>query len=266
MTTPELIVAREAARAGGAVVARYFREGVTMRSKDIVNLVSDADIESERAVVEVIRKTFPGHKVYAEEIHKDDVGSEHLWIIDPLDGTHNFAHQIPHFAVSIAYYRAGVAECGVILDPIRDAWYVAARGQGASFNDAPVGPAEPSRLDEVLVAFGFGYDRDGMMAATLKAAGALAREPVLGVRRFGSAALDLAMVGTGQFGAFFEYELNLWDFAAGRLFVEEAGGRVTDCRGEPLPLAHSHILATNGVMHEAVLQIVRSHIPDRDEM
>ncbi len=97
MTTPELTVARAAARAGGAIVAKYYREGVVMRSKDIANLVSDADIESEQAIVEVIRRTFPDHKVFAEEIHKDDVRSEHLWLIDPLDGTHNFAHQNPAF-------------------------------------------------------------------------------------------------------------------------------------------------------------------------
>src|SRR5207244_265752 len=115
------------ARAAGAILTRCLREGVTMRSKDIANLVSDADIEAERAVVEVIRRRFPGHEVLAEEVTQGDPGAEHLWVVDPLDGTNNFAHAIPHVAVSIAYYRAGCPECGVIVNPITDAWYVAAR-------------------------------------------------------------------------------------------------------------------------------------------
>ncbi len=137
---------------------------------------------------------------------------------------------------------------------MRDEWHEAVRGQGAFLNGERVAPPAAARLDEVLVAFGFGYDRGGTMEATLAAVTELARKPVLGVRRFGSAALDLAFVGLGKCGAFFEYELNLWDFAAGRLFVEEAGGRVTDCRGDPLPLSQSSILATRGVPHEAILE------------
>src|SRR5436190_14583635 len=112
MKTPELEVAEEAARAGGAIAARYFREGIAMRSKEVANLVSDADIEAERAVVEVIRRSFPGHEVLGEETHHGDSGAEHLWVVDPLDGTNNFAHRIPHFAVSIAYWQGGRAECG----------------------------------------------------------------------------------------------------------------------------------------------------------
>src|SRR3954452_1684647 len=127
MTTTELGVAEEAARAGGAIVARYFRDGVTMRSKDIANLVSDADVEAERAIVEVIRRAYPDHEILAEEEHPGDATAEHLWVIDPLDGTNNFAHRIPHCAVSIAYCRDGRAECGVIVNPIRDEWHIAAR-------------------------------------------------------------------------------------------------------------------------------------------
>ena len=117
IVTPELTVAEEAARAGGRVVTRYFHEGIEMRSKDVANLVSDADLEAERAIVEVIRGTFPDHEILGEEAHAGDVGAEHLWIIDPLDGTNNFAHKVPHYAVSVAYYRGGRAECGIVFNP-----------------------------------------------------------------------------------------------------------------------------------------------------
>lgn len=261
MHIPELDVAREAARAGGNVVARYFEEGVSMRFKDAVNLVSDADVEAEKAVVDVIRAAYPGHEILGEETHKGDVAAEHLWIVDPLDGTSNFAHRIPQFAVSVAYYRAGRAECGVIFNPVRDEWHVAARGQGAFRDGRRVHVAEHARLDEALVGVGFYYDRGVMMEATLAAVGDLKRKQIHGIRRFGAATLDLVMVGLGMLGAYFEYELSPWDFAVGRLFVEEAGGRVTTCRGERLPLAKSSILATNGRLHEAMLEIVVPRFP-----
>ena len=257
--SPELRVAEEAARAGGRVVTRYFHEGIEMRSKDVANLVSDADIEAERAIVEVIRKTYPGHEILAEEAHAGDVGAEHLWVIDPLDGTNNFAHKIPHYAVSVAYYRGGHAECGIVFNPARDEWHVAARGQGAYQNGRRARVAEHTALDQALVGVGFYYNRGALMQATLDAIGDLKRRQIHGIRRFGTASLDLCMVGLGMYGAYFELELSPWDFAAGRLFVEEAGGRVTTCRNTPLPLARTDILASNGPLHEAVLGVVGTH-------
>ncbi|MFO0908064.1 MAG: inositol monophosphatase family protein [Isosphaeraceae bacterium] len=256
----ELQIAREAARAGGAIVARYFREGVTMRSKDVSNLVSDADLESEHAVVGCIRAAFPGHEVLGEEAHAGNTAAEHLWIVDPLDGTNNFAHRIPQCSVSVAYYRAGVAQVGVIYNPMRDEWHEAERGQGARFNGEPVRVNDEAKLSDTLVGVGFYYERGAVVTATLDAVGVLKRrEKIHGIRRFGSATLDLCMVGLGQLGAYFEYTLAPWDFAAGRLFVEEAGGRVTSCLGDPLPLAQSSILATNGHLHDAMLAIVAEH-------
>jgi len=261
MNSPEWKVAEEAARAGGNVVSRYFREGVAMRDKDVSNLVSDADVEAEHAVVEVIRRAFPNHEVLAEEAHSGDPGAEHLWVVDPLDGTNNFAHKVPQFAVSVAYYRAGVAQCGVVFNPVRDEWHTAARGQGAYLNGRRVGVGGEDRLGQALVGVGFYYDRGAMMEATLRAVGDLKRDHAIhGIRRFGAATLDLCMVGLGQLGAYFEFTLSPWDFAAGRLFVEEAGGRVTDCRGGPLPLARSSILATNGRLHPAMLDALRPHL------
>jgi myo-inositol-1(or 4)-monophosphatase len=257
----ELEVAKHAAQIGGDIVAKYFHEGVSMRSKKDHDLVSDADIESEQAIVAAITKEFPGHAFVGEESHRDDALGEHVWIIDPLDGTTNFAHKIPHFAVSIAYYERGEPKCGVIYNPLRQDWYEAVKDQGAMHNGLDAKVNGETELSDVLIGVGFYYDRGAMMEATLAAIRELFTRQIHGIRRFGTASLDLCQVGMGMFGAFFEYELSPWDFAAGRLFVEEAGGRVTTCRNERLPVSKSSVLASNGQLHEKVLQIVEAHCP-----
>ena len=265
MSTPELTVAERAARAAGAVLSRSFAGGVAHRSKGSGNLVTDADLEAERTIVALLRESYPGHAILGEEEAGDadpDPDAADLWVVDPLDGTNNYAHKLPHFAVSIAYYRRGVAEAGVVYNPIRDDLYTATRGGGAFHNGEPARVADHRSLDEALVGVGFYYDRGAMMEATLRAVADLFRRQIHGIRRFGTASLDLCQVGTGAFGAFFEYHLAPWDFAAGRLFVEEAGGRVTDCRGRPLPMAPTTLLASNGALHDAVLEVVRARLPE----
>ena len=266
MDCPELKIAERAASAGGEVVSRYYRDGITMRSKDVSNLVSDADLEAERAIVALIRSAYPEHEILGEEEQKGNVDAEHLWIIDPLDGTNNFAHKVPQFAVSVAYYHKGIAQCGVVLNPVRDEWHVAVKGQGSFFNGERVHVGDQAQLNEVLVGVGFYYERGPVMETTLSAIGDLKRDhKIHGIRHFGAASLDLCMVGLGWLGAYFEYTLAPWDFGAGRLFVEEAGGKVTDCRGGPLPLARSSILASNGLLHVAMLEVVmRRHLPDQN--
>jgi myo-inositol-1(or 4)-monophosphatase len=268
----QLQTAKAAARAGGDIVARYFREGIAIRTKQndadephakSYNLITDADLEAEYAIVKVIRQAFPDHAVLGEESHDADPDAAHLWVVDPIDGTNNFAHRLPHFAVSIAYYQQGKAVCGVVFNPIRDDWYEAVRGQGAFHNGREVNVGEQSRLDEVLVGVGFYYDRGRMMEATLDAIRDLFRQNIHGIRRFGTASLDLAHVGIGAYGGYFEYELSAWDFAAGRLFVEEAGGRVTTCQGAELPLGRTSVLASNGLLHDRLLEIVACHEPDQ---
>ncbi len=261
MSTRELSVAQEAAHAAGSVLSRHFREGVVMRNKDVANLVSDADVEAEHAVAEVIRRHFADHAILGEEAHQASTKAEKLWVVDPLDGTANFAHKIPHFAVSIAYYQNGQAEVGVIFNPITNDWYIATRGGGALFNGTRVHVSDCTRLDETMIGVGFPYDRGALMEATLAGIGDVIRREVHGVRRFGTAALDLCMVGTGLFGAYFEYQLSPWDYAAGRLFAEEAGGKVTDARGNPLGLAKTSVMASNGHLHDAMLEAIVPHHP-----
>lgn len=261
MTTPEMTLALEAAAAAGKILQHYFHAGVEVQTKESYNLFSVADVEAERAVVELIRQKFPGHAIIGEEEQKGDTTAEHLWIIDPLDGTNNFVHHIPHFAVSIGYYRGGVPQAGVVFNPIRDEWFTAEKGQGAYFNGKPARVSDERTLNKALVAVGFYYDRGKMMEGTLTSIRDLFYQNIHGIRRMGTAALDLVQVGCGNFGGYFEYELHSWDYAAGRLFVEEAGGRVTNCRGGDLPIAKTSILASNGHLHQAILEIVQPNLP-----
>lgn len=264
-----LAVARQAAQAGGDVLLGYLRDGVVMRDKTAQggvahDLVSDADVESERTIAEILTTAFPDHHLLGEESLGKGLDldqCEHLWIIDPLDGTTNFAHAIPHFAVSIAYYHRGTPLVGVVLNPARGDWFTAAVGQGAQWNGAAATVDTATSLAQSLVGCGFYYDRGEMMRCTLRAIEDCFGQQIHGIRRFGTAALDLCMVGCGHYGGFFEYRLSPWDFAAGRLFVELAGGQVTTTRGEPLRLVPSGVLASNGHLHPALLDITRRHHP-----
>lgn len=269
----EIEVAEAAAKVGGALAAGRFQTGIVGGSKNAspeegsFNIVTQTDLEAERAIVEVIRRTFPDHAVLGEEIYgggektAETLASEHLWIIDPIDGTSNFFHGVPHFGVSVAYYHNGEPACGVVGNPARDEWFTAVRGQGAFQDGRRLSVAPNLRLDEVLVGFGYFYDRGTMMEATFDVVVELLRRKSHGVRRMGAATLDLAYVANGAFGAFFEYELSPWDFAAGRLFVEEAGGKITTCYGEPLPLGKSSVLATNGAIHEELVELLTERFP-----
>ena len=253
-----LKTAKAAAEEAGSILMRYFADGVSLRTKSSsVDLVSDADVNAERAIAEIILAGFPDHHILGEEENSGDVDAEHLWIVDPLDGTTNFAHGIPHFAVSIAYYNEGVAQTGVIFNPARNDWYVAERGHGATHNDKKISVGQESSLNEVVIGTGFFYDRGEMMRETLNAIERLFLQQIRGIRRFGTASLDLAAVACGSFGGFFEYQLQPWDFAAGRLLIEEAGGRVTDCGGVELPLATTSMLASNGHLHDVLLSYVK---------
>lgn len=261
-----LDVAVRAALAGGQICQSYFNDKLTFESKDVSNLVTQADIESERKIVELIKQAFPDHAILAEENEKADLESPHLWIVDPLDGTNNFAHQVPHFAVSIAYWKDGQPECGVIFNPVRAELYYAQRTQGAySYSqhatDTRLQTSSAKKMSDSLIGCGFYYDRGEMMRSTLRAVEACFVKNIHGIRRFGTASLDLIQVAAGRFGGYFEYRLAPWDFAAGRLMVEEAGGQITTCKGDVLSLDQSTILASNGVIHDELLEIVRHHHP-----
>ncbi len=262
----ELTTAIKAAKAGEVILKKYFADLASAGIQNKTNgdeyqgIVTQADIEAERAIVSIIQNEFPDHQFLAEEEHSATETSEHLWIIDPLDGTNNFAHGIPHFAVSIAYYRNGVAQCGVVLNPSTGDVFTAQAGKGAWWNASQVSVNQHQQLSDTMIAVGFYYDRGAMMKSTLQAIEELFEQNIHGIRRFGTAALDIVQVGLGRFGGYFEYQLSPWDFAAARLFLEEAGGTITTCHNTDLPLAKTSVLATNSALHPAMLEIVGKYL------
>jgi len=281
-----LETARRAAHVGGEVLNSFFRGSFDIRTKAIADMVSDADVQSEKSIIAHIRERFPTHAVLGEEgTISDEVKTSdceamdwqnepHLWVVDPLDGTTNFVHQIPHFAVSIGYYEHGIGQVGVVYNPVTQQCFTAVRGRGAlhgtgvlnSDDHLPIQVNDDDALDQVLVGVGFYYDRGELMQRTLAAVGDFFGENIHGIRRFGTASLDLCQVAIGRYGLFFEYILSPWDFAAGRIIVEEAGGRVTTCDGSELPLDKSTLLASNGRLHEAGLAITRRHLSRGDKV
>ncbi len=253
-----LATAVAAAVAAGESLRSHFRKKISVQTKSLANFVSEADTTAEQIIVEKIRNAYPEHAVLAEESHRELSDADHLWVIDPLDGTSNFLHGIPNFAVSIGYLYRGQAEVGVILNPISDDWFYAVRGQGAWHNGERLSVNQESSLADTMVAVGFYYDRGRMMEATLEAIADLFRQNIHGIRRFGAAALDLAQVARGDYGVFMEFNLQPWDHAAGALMVQEAGGRVSTCCDQSLPIQlPSSLLATNGLLHNAALAIAK---------
>jgi myo-inositol-1(or 4)-monophosphatase len=255
-----LRTARDAATAGGEVLMSYSVGDLDIRTKAVADMVSDADVHAEQAIVDCIRRQFPDHAILGEEGHSAVGDEPHLWVVDPLDGTTNYLHQIPHFAVSIGYYENGVGKVGVVYNPATDEWFTAIRGEGAFRNGAPIEVNTESALEQVLIGVGFYYDRGELMQRTLAAVGDFFGANIHGIRRFGTASLDLCQVAMGRYGLFFEYILSPWDFAAGRIIVEEAGGRVTTCDGGELGLVKSTVLASNGHLHDTALAITSKHL------
>lgn len=247
----ERVAHTAAARAGALLRARY-RERNEIAYKGAVDLVTAVDREAERLILDTLTAAFPSHGIVAEESPPRPGTDDHLWYIDPLDGTTNFAHGHPHFAVSIALARGDTLLLALIHDPVREETFSAVRGAGSRMNGAPIGVSDTADLDRALVGTGFPYDRRERPDFYL----AFLREAMLrtqGLRRSGSAALDLCYVACGRLDAFWEWKLHPWDTAAGRLVVEEAGGRVTDFSGGVHRLTGAETAASNGHLHGALL-------------
>jgi len=243
----------EIAREAGALLMEYFRQQVKVKVeyKGEADLVTVADRNSEMLIRERIKKQWPSHDVLGEEQGLIDTGSEYRWYVDPLDGTTNFAHGFPVFCVSMALEHKNQRIAGVVYDPTRDELFAAERGSGAYLNHERIRVSTTANLAECLVATGFPSHKRHKNPniyfyhqITLR---------THGVRRAGSAALDLCCVACGRFEGFWEFNLNPWDTAAGVLIVEEAGGKVTDFGGGPFQLNSRETLATNGLVHAAML-------------
>lgn len=252
-----LPTAIEAARAAGALLRELQAGPRTIDHKGAINLVTDGDRRSEALLVALIRSRFPSHNIVSEE-GRDHAGSgEVCWILDPLDGTTNFAHGFPFYSVSIAVTVRGELAAGVVYDPNRDECFVAERGAGARMNEAPIRVSAIADLTDALLCTGFPYDvREAPTEVLADFQAFLIRAQA--IRRPGSAALDLAYVAAGRLDGFWERKIHAWDLAAGALLVQEARGRVSDYAGNPLDIHGGEILASNGLLHGAMVRVLSS--------
>lgn len=255
---PYITIAIRAARAAGNIMLRSLNrlDALKVESKREKDFVSDVDRQSEQEIINIIRRAYPEHSILAEESGKT-AGSSVEWIIDPLDGTTNYLHGFPQFAVSIAVRQKQVLEAGVIYDPIQQELFIAVRGQGATLNDRRIRVSNRIRLDNALVGTGLPYLSHHDFDGYLKQLSNVMRS-VAGVRRAGAASLDLAYVASGRLDGFWENSLKIWDIAAGALMIQEAGGLVSDTQGGASHLETGNIACGNPKIHPQLLKLIRS--------
>ncbi len=249
--------AETTARAAGKLLCRLYRQhhSVRVKSSDI-DIVTEADVAAERLIVSAIRQSFPSHRIYAEEglgdAQSPAAGDSPLWLVDPLDGTVNYAHGYPSWGVSLALAEGGQVVLAVTFDPLRDEIFTAQRGKGAWCNGERIRVSRVSEMHRALVATGFAYRR-ATLADNNLAEFSTMMPRVQGLRRAGAAVLDLAHLASGRLDGYWEMHLRPWDWAAGWLLVREAGGQVTDRQGQPWSLASGDMVASNGLLHRDLL-------------
>jgi myo-inositol-1(or 4)-monophosphatase len=259
---PTINIAVRAARQAGSVIMRSFHrlDTLTVSEKQVNDYVSEVDRNAEQAIIDIIRRAYPGHAILAEEsgMHgKDDF----QWVIDPLDGTTNYLHGFPQFAISIALKQRGRLEAGVIYDPVHDEMYTASRGGGALLNDRRLRVTDQKTLKGALLGTGIPFRDQRYMDAYLGMLKDLTRETA-GIRRPGSAALDFAYVAAGRLDGFWELGLSEWDFAAGALLVQEAGGVVSDIGGGSRHMETGNVITAGVRLHRLMVDAIRPHLPD----
>ena len=248
-------VAWEAANAAGAIIRENWQQPKTIDYKGAIDLVTSVDRECERQIVDVIRRNFPDHSILAEEETDLDGAQNHYrWIIDPLDGTTNFVHSYPQFSVSIALEQNGRVIVGLVYDPIRNECFKAALGQGATLDGSAIQTSITNELDKSLLATGFPYDHRDFADFYLSYFKAFMIR-CQGIRRGGSAALDLCYVACGRLDGFWELKLKPWDIAAGSLIIIEAGGKLSDFSGQSFSIRGHETLATNGLIHDEMVRV-----------
>jgi len=250
-----LSTAWEAASAAGEVIRENWERPRTIEYKGAIDLVTSVDRDAERTILDVLQREFPEHGFLSEEAEAiEGRSNEYRWIIDPLDGTTNFAHGYPHMGVSIALEQNGGTILGLVYDPLRRECFRAVAGQGATLNGTPIRTSAITELDKSLLATGFPYDRRDHVDYYLAFFRAFLTR-CQGIRRAGSAALDLCYVASGRIDGFWELKLKPWDVAAGALIVAEAGGTLSDFSGNSLSIFGNETLASNGIIHNEMIGV-----------
>lgn len=246
----------EAAQEGGQVLLDWMEKGFTIEYKGVMDLVTDADRAAEQVIIDRIISVFPDHQVLAEEGGaSSSKASRYKWVIDPLDGTTNYTHRFPAFCVSIGLEIDGVVSVGVVFDPMRKELFVAAKGRGATCNGESISVSQTPTLNEALLVTGFSYDvRQDKTDNNFNFFRGFVKQ-AQGVRRTGSAAIDLCYVAMGRFDGFWEMKLSPWDVAAGSLMVTEAGGLISDFYGTPFSIYGGQLVASNGRIHKEMLAL-----------
>lgn len=261
---PILNVATKAAREAGKIINRASQDvgALKVQTKDYNDFVSEVDRSAEEAIISILKEAYPTHGFYGEESGKTNVEAESIWIIDPLDGTTNFLHNFPCYCVSIALQERGVLTQAVIYDPVHNDLFTATKGRGAFLNDKRIRVTNRSKLQDSLISTGFPFKDFSYLDTYLDIFKDMAKKTA-GLRRPGSAALDLAYVAAGYTDGFFEINLSPWDIAAGALLVQEAGGIVGDFEGNGSWLSTGNIVAGNPKVFGQMLQVVAPHLTER---
>ncbi len=248
----------EATKAGAAEIIRFFNSDFKISNKEGVNnLVTEADHAAEKAILAVIKSNFPDHQILAEETGAIIQDSHYKWIIDPIDGTVNFAHGIPLNCVSIGIEKEGEIVMAAVYNPHINEFFFAEKGKGATLNDKPIKVSEQTQTIKACLVTGFPYTYINLPNGPLEIFERFIRKGVP-VRRLGSAAIDLCWVAAGRFDGFYEHKLEAWDSAAGYLIVEEAGGKVTDHQGNKFSVYQHKLLATNGKIHDEMIAVINN--------
>ncbi|HKJ10140.1 MAG TPA: inositol-1-monophosphatase [Gammaproteobacteria bacterium] len=258
---PMLNIAVRAARTAGDLIVRHLDrvDQLTVKSKHRNDFVTEVDRQAEQAIIRVLRKAYPDHGILAEE-SGTQAGDDYCWIIDPLDGTTNFLHGFPQFAVSIALRHQGRLEQGVVYDPLRQELFTATRGSGAQLNNRRIRVGRLTGLEGALLGTGFPFKMQEYLDAYLAMFRTLFMDTA-GIRRAGAAALDLAYVAAGRLDGFWEIGLKPWDMAAGALLIQEAGGIVGDFTGGHAFMDSGNVVAGNPKVFAAVIRAIRPHLP-----
>lgn len=239
---------------GGEILKSHFGNLKSVHKKGVIDLVTEADIQSERAIVDTIRSAFPDHGILAEETGSIEGSPEARWVIDPLDGTTNFTHGLSVFAISIAFCHYNKPVFGTVFNPSTGELFTAIEGQGASLNDRPIAVSGTKSVRDSLLVTGFPYNLERISGPLERFGKCL--PAAQGIRRLGSAALDLCFMACGRFDGFWEEYLNPWDTAAGLIIALEAGGMITDFQGQPFSIENKQILATNGRIHTEMIKLL----------